>query len=176
MSDDLEWFEVDERHRYPVAWVRLETSWIPAQVFMGRLMEWRDYPTRNVGLQFESGLTLSIAWGYAMHGSNHHYPGSGWLDDTPAPFNEEPTAVEIAIRHKDHECLGTWPDGNTIQGYVGAERLLEIIAGCNSGNPPVWFDDERWEQIKRDMAQMRKNMKEGRPPWRDSDEIDPSTG
>lgn len=168
VSDDLEWFEVDETHRYPIAQSRLEDTWTEPSVFMGRLMEWRHYPWRGVGLQFESGLYLSIAWGYGMHGTNYHYPHRGWLDmSNDAPFIEEPTEVEIAIRHKDHECLGTWPDGDQIQGYVDAERLLEVIDGCNSGNPPVYFDDEAHEEHKRTMARMTQNMREGRAPWED---------
>lgn len=163
VSDDGKFFEIGNR-RFPVTVWENESHWVPVEEDWGKPGFW--HRNRRVRLQFESGYSLSIVWGDCMHGDNYtRYRHQ--VDEHGDGFVEEPMSVEIAILHKDYEPLGTWPDGDTIQGYVEEDRLLEIIDGLNSGNPPVWFDVEGNEEWKHSMERMTRNMQEGRAPWED---------
>lgn len=169
LSDDLTCIEVGGR-RFPIALIRVHDDYVPPMVVNGRLIEPMHNPWRQVTLKFESRFILSIAWGFGMHGDNYNYPFCWTNEDHRAmreDFIEEPREVEIAVRHQDYDFLGTWPDGDQIQGYVDDERLLEIIEGCNTGTVPVWFDVEGDRRAKEGMKRMTRNMREGREPWED---------
>jgi hypothetical protein len=171
VSDDGVFFEIGDR-RWPVSLYVNESHWLDVIAEWGRPGFW--HRTRRVRLQFESGYSLSITWGDGMHGDNYDRRKHmvGMYDDG---FTEEPNSVEVAIFHKDHEALGTWPDGDNIQGYVEAERLLEIIDALDAGAPPVWFDEEGHRRSKENMRRMTQNMKEGRAPWEAAPADEPTT-
>lgn len=80
---------------------------------------WRE---RRIRLIFENGWLLSIVWGSGTYSSNH-------LNNTyNIPFIEEPTVVELAAWNERLKGgMVTWPDGDTVEGYVPVEALPEII-------------------------------------------------
>jgi hypothetical protein len=173
VSDDGVFFEIGDRRWPMLAWVN-DSQWFPVEDRWGAPGFW--FRHRRVRLQFESGYSLSITWGDCTHGDNYDCNRHTTPDDMHADgFTEEPNAVEIAIFHKDHKALGTWPDGDLIQGYVEAERLLAIIESLDAGAPPVWFDEEGRERAEETMRRMTQNMREGRAPWEAAPADEPTT-
>jgi hypothetical protein len=68
------------------------------------------------GFHVQSGdWLLSVQWGSGMYCAARDHP----------EMEESPTA-EIAAWRKD-EPMVTWPDGDTVQGYVTPQEVLGLI-------------------------------------------------
>lgn len=90
---------------------------------------------------FPNGWTVGIRW------SSHHYCENrdldGPLSDWRAPAPDSSTA-EVAIWKGFHGDLETWPDGDTVCGYVTWDQVQRLLDLC-----------ERDQILKPDPAERR---------------------
>lgn len=104
-----------------------------------------EFRTRQVLVHCENGFTISVQWGRGCYGSNYHWPGSGFGDNTPSEFTEEPELAECGvIRPDSHEQDSLLPvndpDEMVLAWATPAEvaRLVDAVSAL-----PTSFDGDR---------------------------------
>lgn len=123
LSDDLEWFIVDDELRLPVRWLDV-VDHVPPLVRPelrdddSGMWPWRDRRIRCTVGSYE----FSIVWGSGTYSSN--YPLM-LRRGAPGEFTETPGNVEVMIFESDG--VHTF-EGEPI-GHVDAEQLRALVEG-----------------------------------------------